>query len=562
MTEGKLFDFIGAKAKDIYSDMPEIVEDFNRCFIEKSVIKRQTPFIFKTNGVEKHLDVTCVFVPPDILMVHYRDITAQKRAEESLRKSEERFQLASYATNDALWDWDLTNDSIWYSDACYKLLGCAPEKGASTIQRWRDAIHPDDRERVAKNSDTIIESKENYWMDEYRLCSADGSCAYIFDRGYIVYDDDNKPVRMIGAAVNITERKLAETALHFQKTLLESQSEASIDGILVVTPSGEVLSHNRRFREIWEIPDDVIFTNSDNSFIESVLDKLVEPEEFLETVSYLYEHPFVKDQCEIALKDGRVIERYAAPVIDADNTHFGRVCFFRDITKRKQVESAIRFQAHLLDTVEQAVIATDLEGIITYWNRFAQELHGWSADEAVGRNIMDLTLAEMPPENTTEIMSQLTLGRAWTGEFLVRHKNGTTFPSQMFSSPVNDETGNLIGIVGISNDISAIKQAQNELTEANERAIREYDRLLQRLNTLAQTVGTARELPPIFSAILEFANASVPCIGLFISLYDEDKRGRKIIYMWYNGKERSLYRILSLCRLEKARSDRQLTPEK
>ena len=88
---------------------------------------------------------------------------------------------------------------------------------------------------------------------------------------------------------------------------------------------------------------------------------------------------------------------------------------------------AARFQTHLLDTVEQAVIATDLDGIVTYWNQFAQQLYGWKSQEAVGRHIMELTTPEVMTNQALEIMARLRQGASWTGEFRVQRRDGTTF---------------------------------------------------------------------------------------------------------------------------------------
>jgi PAS domain S-box-containing protein len=136
-----------------------------------------------------------------------------------------------------------------------------------------------------------------------------------------------------------------------------------------------------------------------------------------------------------------------------------------DITERKKAEDSIRFQAHLLDVVEQAVIATDLDGVVIYWNQFAQRLYGWSAVEAVGRNITELTTPEINQEQAAKIMAQLRAGQSWSGEFMVQNKNGATFPAHVTNSPVNDK-GTIIGIVGVSIDITERKLREEALRKA------------------------------------------------------------------------------------------------
>src|SRR5688500_11651881 len=100
----------------------------------------------------------------------------------------------------------------------------------------------------------------------------------------------------------------------------------------------------------------------------------------------------------------------------------------RDTTVRKRAEEQIRFQRRLLDAVVQAIIATDLQGKIIYWNRAAEGLYGWSPDEVIGRPIVEITLSEEELERADEIMSELRAGRSWAGEVVVRRKDGSTFP--------------------------------------------------------------------------------------------------------------------------------------
>jgi diguanylate cyclase (GGDEF)-like protein/PAS domain S-box-containing protein len=126
-----------------------------------------------------------------------------------------------------------------------------------------------------------------------------------------------------------------------------------------------------------------------------------------------------------------------------------------------------RFQARLLDAVGQAVIATDPLGKVVYWNKAAESLYGWSAKEVMGRPIVEITPSEELAEQAEEIMTELSRGRSWTGEFVVRRKDGTTFPALVTDTPVHDEQGNLIAIIGVSTDITEIKQTE-ELRRSEE----------------------------------------------------------------------------------------------
>ncbi|CAN5640831.1 hypothetical protein BH23CHL2_BH23CHL2_32340 [soil metagenome] len=139
-----------------------------------------------------------------------------------------------------------------------------------------------------------------------------------------------------------------------------------------------------------------------------------------------------------------------------------------DITERRETEETLRFQARLLDTVEQAVIATDLDGRITYWNSHATDLYGWRPDEVEGRNIVDVTPAVGAESDAEQIMEALRAGRSWTGEFRVRARDGHVFWAEVTDAPIFDEQGQLVGIIGVSADISDRKQAEAALRASEE----------------------------------------------------------------------------------------------
>jgi PAS domain S-box-containing protein len=137
----------------------------------------------------------------------------------------------------------------------------------------------------------------------------------------------------------------------------------------------------------------------------------------------------------------------------------------RYLSEQRRAAEEIRFQAGLLDAVDQAVIATDTEGIITYWNRFAEGLYGWSAPEVIGRNILDVTRAQGSPRAAAEMRSRWQHGERWTGECLVQHRDGRNFPVLVTDSPIYNSQEVLIGVVRVSLDITERKRAEEELEQ-------------------------------------------------------------------------------------------------
>jgi len=138
-----------------------------------------------------------------------------------------------------------------------------------------------------------------------------------------------------------------------------------------------------------------------------------------------------------------------------------------NLANRKRVEEQLRFHAKMLDSVGQAVITTDAQGTVVYWNRPAEELYGWTAREAVGRNIMELTPSQASGEEAAEIIERLRAGERWSGEFEVRRKDGSTFMAVVTDAPIFDEKGDLMGIIGVSTDLTERLRMEEELRRIN-----------------------------------------------------------------------------------------------
>lgn len=128
-----------------------------------------------------------------------------------------------------------------------------------------------------------------------------------------------------------------------------------------------------------------------------------------------------------------------------------------------------RFQASILNAVKQAVIVTLPNGEIIYWSPFAEQVYGWSDEEVLGQNIMNITVPQLSHKRGAEIMGQLNTGKSWSGEFYVQHKNGTTFPVLITDTPVINEQGELNAIIGVSIDISERKQSEQKIKISEQR---------------------------------------------------------------------------------------------
>jgi PAS domain S-box-containing protein len=109
--------------------------------------------------------------------------------------------------------------------------------------------------------------------------------------------------------------------------------------------------------------------------------------------------------------------------------------------------------AAVLAVIGEAVVATDPDGIVTYWNASAERLFGYSSSEAVGRPALEMAVSEPSPEQLEEILASLMSGRAWSGQFLCRRKDGAVFPVEVTDTPMFDDAGGLAGVVGVIRDV-------------------------------------------------------------------------------------------------------------
>lgn len=193
--------------------------------------------VAQAEDVHRHKDGRLIYVEystafvtvegRELLLGIDRDITARKEAEEALHRSEERFQFAARATHDAFWDFDLTSERGWWSEAYTTIFG--HPHGIVPPGTWEDCIHPDDRERVLQNVDTVLNGDSQFWVAEYRFRRGDGSFAHVIDRAYVVRDASNRALRIIGALMDDSARKEAERGLVAAKEIAERANLAKTE---------------------------------------------------------------------------------------------------------------------------------------------------------------------------------------------------------------------------------------------------------------------------------------------------------------------------------------------
>ncbi|MEO7932393.1 MAG: PAS domain S-box protein [Chthoniobacterales bacterium] len=269
--------------------------------------------------------------------------------------------------------------------------------------------------------------------------------------------------------VNITDRKQAEEALKRSEASLVVAQRISHFGsweldLTLPDIDGNALHwSDEMFRIAGFEPGSVRVTNE-------LFFSLVPPEE----------HALIRETVAKAILDRKpysLVHRLIQPDGTECIVHESAEIFFdektggptkmigtaQNITSQRRAQEAIRLQAHMLNHIGQAVIATDTTGTVIYANRFAGELYGWSPQEMQGRNIMDVTVPKASKAQAAEIMGRLQSGESWSGEFIVTGRSGVEFPALVTNSPLLDEQGKTVGIIGISSDISQRKKAESDI---------------------------------------------------------------------------------------------------
>jgi PAS domain S-box-containing protein len=225
---------IGLPAIDLaHPDYRELVEQRIQALSEGKAVPVSQQKLRRFDGTPVDVEVAAtafVFQGRLAVQVIARDITERLLAEEQLRESETRFQLVTRATNDVVYDWNMQTNAVWRNENFNSAFGYTDEASQSNSNFWFSLLHPNDSERIGASFSETLESNGHFWTGEYRFKRADGSYADILDRGYIVRDGEGNPIRMIGAMMDITERKLAEQRLRQSREQLRALT-AHLQGV-------------------------------------------------------------------------------------------------------------------------------------------------------------------------------------------------------------------------------------------------------------------------------------------------------------------------------------------
>ena len=414
----------------------------------------------KPDGIILDTEVTiCEFKHDNKTIQQYKiqDVTLIRSKELTLIQSELKYKKIFENVQDVFYRTDLN--------------GILTEISPS-IKRYSRYVH----------SDIIGQPIENFYVDpstrqkllseiqekgealdvEILLKGKDNQQVWSSVNAHFTYDETGKIDGVEGTIRDLTERKQTEEKLKQSFSLLQATLDSTVNGILVVDLNGKITSYNKRFKEIFNHSDEVLESKIDEAAISSVLGLLKDPEQFVSKIKYLYNNPEIESNDRIELINGRVLERYSGPQL-LDGKPIGRVWSFTDVTERVKAEEQLLLMAHTIKSINESISITDIDDKILFINEAFLKTYGYSdTKELIGQNIDIVRSAANKPE-IVERINKSTAESSWQGELINKRKDGTEFPIMLSTTTIQNESGEILGMVGVATDITERKHFEEEL---------------------------------------------------------------------------------------------------
>ena len=426
------------------------------------------------------------------------DTTESKRAAEALRRSESYLAEAQRLSHTGSWAFNATTPLYW-SEENFRIWGFDPQQGLPDRETMLQRIHPEDRDRVVEYVQNAVGERRDYAV-EFRIVLPEGAVRYIHGLGHTAFSASGELVEVVGTCVDVTDRKRAEMLLAGEKRLLEmiarSDSRALIldalcrlveelasgsqCSILLLDPNTNRLRHGAAP----SLP--IKYTEAiDGSAIGPTVGSCgtaafrAEPV----IVSDIATDPLWADYRDLALAHS-LRACWSTPILSSEGKVLGTFAIYyreprrpsaqehnlmEQVTdlasialEREQAEEILRERARLLDLTHDTVFVRDMSDIIKYWNRGAEELYGWTREEALNKVSHQLmqTIFAVP---LGEINAELLRTGRWQGELVHTKRDGTQVVVASRWSLQRDSQGLPREVLETNNDISERKRAEEAL---------------------------------------------------------------------------------------------------
>ena len=395
------------------------------------------------------------------------DMKPQDPTYEALRKAKDTAEQYLNLSVELIFKLDSQGTITLLNDSGHKLLGYSP--GELIGRNWFETCLPHEikSEIWAVFQKLMSGDIENVSRYENEVITKNGDRRLLLWHNTLLRDDDGEIIGIMGSAHDITEAKQAEMELIRSQQHLRDTSRIAKVGGWEIDFSGNTLRWTAETFRIHEVPED-------------------KTPDVAEAINYYHpdDQQMVGDLVQQAIETGTDFDFHARLVTAKNNLKWVRAIgtvssidgekvglhgTIQDVTELKVSEEENLFQASLLQAVEEAIVVTRPDGEIIFWNAFAEKLYGWETKEAIGLNIMEVTVPQVSEDQGAKIMQSLREGESWRGEFNVKHRDGRVFPAFVTDTPLFDDNQELTAIIGISVDITERKKAESMLQETNAR---------------------------------------------------------------------------------------------
>jgi PAS domain S-box-containing protein len=381
------------KGRQLEDFLPE--EDLTKLPLRIEVLMQGKALLYdrriqRKDGCIIDVEVNAKMTSDRTLIGFVRDITERKRAEEALKKSNERFELIALATNDAIWDHDFITDITTGNDNLYAMHGLARDRDTITFDTFIDKVHPDERAVMLRNLDQAVAEKASFISEEFRFRTTEGAYLNIYDRAYIKYDEAGQPLRIMGVMQDITGRVAGERAILREKELSDSIINSLPAVFYLYNQQGKFLRWNRNFEFV---------TGYSSKEMEHLhpLDLFDETEKVLlaEKISNVFVIGHDTVEASFVTKDGRKIPYYFSGMkidYEGEDCLMGFGLDFSDkVTAERAIkESEEKFRS-LVEQASDGVAIVSPNGELIYISPAGQRITGYSESELQAKNIFDLT---------------------------------------------------------------------------------------------------------------------------------------------------------------------------